>query len=360
MILLYKTSKISLSVDMTQINAPITAAVSEIVATLLLLSFMTAPFIGCDDNNPLVKIGVSVPKTTAPVYVLMKQAMIEHEQEYGVKILWNEVRHEGAQQDAVVLERRQIQEMFEDGIRALIFKPVDVSAAYPILMEARRWRVPVISLDRMLVSMPVRGHITVDEVRLGEEAARYAIAKIGHKGNVLLLEGSAGTESLRNIAIGVYRVLDQYPDAIHVFARPSALTVEAAFDYTNRMLKNYAGNIQAIIAVDSTLAVGAVRGVQLHELVDRIVTVGVGAGEEACRQIMSKQHDAEVDLMPYERGLTAFKAAMNALDDQSFAYDAQLPNGDIFTKTKFGPVRLITSANFRVLERIWPDLFLQK
>ena len=345
---------------MIQNNPLITVAASKIVAILLRLSFTTVIFIGCDDNNPLVKIGVSVPETTAPVYLLMKQAMIEHEQEHGVEILWNEVRHEGPQQDTVVLERRQIQEMFEAGVRALILKPVDGSAAYPILMEARRWRVPVISLDQMLVSMPVRGHIAVDEVMLGEEAAQYAVAKIGNKGNVLLLEGSAGNESLRNIAIGVYRVLDQYPDAIHVFARPSALTVEAAFDYTNRMLKNYAGNIQAIIAVDSTLAVGAVRGVQLHELVDRIITVGVGAGEEACRQIMSKQHDAEVDLMPYERGLTAFKAAINAMHDQSFAYDAQLPNGEIFTKTKFGPVRLITSANFRVLERMWPDLFLQK
>ena len=344
---------------MVQYKPQNTAAALEIVVALLLLSFMTAIFIGCDDNSTQVKIGVSVPATTAPVYLLMKQAMIEHEQEYEVEILWNEVRHEGPPQDAVVLERRQINEMFEAGIRALILKPVDGSAAYPILLEARRWSVPVISLDNMLASMPVRGHIAVNEVKLGEEAARYAVAQIGHKGNVLLLEGSAGTESLRNIAIGVYRVLDRYPDAIHVFARPSALTAKAAFDYTNRMLKNYAGNIQAIISVDSTLAVGAVHGVQLHELVDRVITVGVGAGEEACRQIMSKQHDAEVDLMPYERGVTAFKAAINALNDESFAYDAQLPNGEISTKTKYGPVRLITSANLVEIKRMWPSLFIQ-
>ena len=345
---------------MTQYKALLTVAALESVAFLLLLFPMAAIFVGCDDNKALDKIGVSVPAATAPVYVLMKRAMIEHAQEYGVEILWREVRHEGPQQDAVVLERRQIKEMFEAGIQALIFKPVDGSAAYPTLLEARRWGVPVISLDKMLISMPVRGHVTVNEVRLGEEAAKYAVTQIGQKGNVLLLEGSAGSETLRNIAIGVYRVLDQYPDAIHVFARPSALAVDAAFDYTNRMLKNYAGNIQAIIAVDSTLAVGAVRGVQLHELADKIITVGVGAGEEACRQIMSKQHDAEVDLMPYERGLTAFKAAIHALSNQSFAYDAKLPNGEILTKTKFGPVRLVTSANFGVLKQMWPDLFIPK
>ena len=345
---------------MIQYKPLYTVATSENVVILLLLFFMVTIFIGCDDNKARLKIGVSVPATTAPDYVLMKQAMIEHEHEYEVEILWTEVQREGPPQDAVVLERRQIKELFEVGIRALILKPVNGRAAYPILLEARRWGVPVISLDNMLVSMPVRGHIAVNEVRLGEEAAKYAAAQIGHTGNVLLLEGSAGTESLRNIAIGVYRVLDRYPDAIHVFARPSALTAKAAFDYTNRMLKNYAGNIQAIIAVDSTLAVGAVHGVQLHELVDRVTTVGVGAGEEACRQIMSKQHDAEVDLMPYERGVTAFKAAINALDDESFAYDVQLPNGEIATKTKYGPVRLITSANLGELKRMWPDLFIHK
>lgn len=345
---------------MTQHKAPLTVAAFEIVAILLFLSSMAAISIGCDDNKAPDKIGVSVPAATAPVYTLMKQAMIEHEQEYGVEILWNEVRHEGPQQDAILLERRQIKDMFEAGIQALILNTVDGSAAYPILLEARRWGVPVISLDKMLVSMPVRGHIAVNEVRLGEEAAKYAVSQIGHKGNVLLLEGSAGSESLRNIAIGVFRVLDKYPEAIHVFARPSALTVEAAFDYTNRMLKNYAGNIQAIIAVDSKLAVGAVRGVQLHDLADRIITIGVGAGEEACRQIKSKQHDAEVDLMPYERGLTAFNAAINALRNQSFVYDTELPNGETLTKTKFGPVRLITSANFGVLKQMWPDLFIPK
>ena len=338
---------------------PHNTAALENVVILMLLSFIAAISIGCADNSAQVKIGVSVPAAAAPVNLLMKQAMIEHGQEYGVEILWNEVRHEGPPQDAVVLERRQIKEMFQAGIRALILKPVNGSAAYPILLEARRWGVPVFSLDNMLVSMPVRGHIAVNDVMLGEEAARYAVAQIGHKGNVLLLEGSAGTESLRNIAIGVYRVLDQYPDAIHVFARPSALTEKAAFDYTNRMLKNYAGNIQAIISVDSTLAVGAVHGVQLHELVDRVITVGVGAGEEACRQIMSKQHDAEVDLMPYERGVAAFKAAINVLNDESFAYDAQLPNGEISTKTKYGPVRLVTSANLGELKRMWPNLFTQ-
>jgi ABC-type sugar transport system substrate-binding protein len=251
----------------------------------------------------------------------------------------------------------------------LVLNPVDGKAAYPILREAQRWNVPVISLDHKLVSMPVRGHIAVNEVGLGEEAARYVVGQIGYKGHVFILEGPVGVESLRNIAIGIYGILDEYPDEIRVSSRPLELSfrgstpeqlADAAFDLTDRMLKNYAGNIQAIIAVDSTLAVGAVRGVQLHGLTDQVITVGIGAGEEACRQIILKQHDAEVDLMPYERGLEALKASMDALKALPFAEDAKIPNGEVLTETKFGPSRIITSANSLVLERMWPNLFIQK
>ena len=321
------------------------------------LLLLIAVLIGCGDEAPVISIGVSVPETLAPVYTLMKQAMLEHEKEYGVKVVWNGVRDKGATQDAVATEKQQIQKMLEAKIQALIIKPVDGKVAYPILREARRWQVPIISLDRMLVSMPVRGHITVDETGLGDKAAQYAIEQIGYEGNVLVLEGPVKIESMRKIAIGIHRVLDQYADRIQVFSRTSAREVNAAFDLTNRMLKNYAGNIQAIIAVDSTIAQGAVQGVQLHGLADLIVTVGVGAGENACRQIILKQHDAEVDLMPYERGLEALRAAVSLLNEDTFSYDAKLPNGEILTKTKFGPIRLITPANHLVLEQMWPGLF---
>ena len=95
-------------------------------------------------------------------------------------------------------------------------------------------------------------------------------------------------------------------------------------------------------------------------LTDLIVTIGVGAGAEACRQIILKKQDAEVDRMPYERGLEALKAAIDAINDRPFSYDTKLPNGEIVTETKFGPIRLITPANYLVLEKMWPSLFMQK
>ena len=315
---------------------------------------------GCSDDTSTIKIGVSIPETTAPVYTLIKQAMIDSEKDYGIKILWNGVRDAGIKQNLATLETQQIRIMLDEGIRVLILKPVGGKSAYSILKEAERRNVPVITLDRLLVSIKVRGHIAVNETGLGEAAAQYAIEEIGYKGNVLVLEESTGAESFRNISLGIYRALDQYSDQIRVHSRASPLEADVVLDLTDRVLKNYAGNIQAIIAVHSTLAVGAVRGVQLHELADQIVTVGVGAGEEACRQIMFKQHDAEVDTIPYQRGHEVLKAALDALNDRPFSFDAELPNGRILTKTKFSTIRLITPANYSVVRQMWPNLFEDK
>ena len=315
---------------------------------------------GCSGDTSTIKIGVSIPETTAPVYTLIKQAMIDGEKDYGIKILWYGVRDAGIKQNLATLETQQIRIMLDEGIRVLILKPVGGKNTYSILKEAERRNVPVITLDRLLASINVRGHIAVNETGLGEAAAQYAIEKIGYKGNVLVLEESTGAESFRNISLGIYRALDQYSDEIRVHSRASPLDADVALDLTDRVLKNYAGNIQAIIAVDSTLAVGAVRGVQLHELAGQIVTVGVGAGEEACRQIMFKQHDAEVDTIPYQRGHEVLKAALDALNDRPFSFDAELPNGRILMKTKFSPIRLITPANYSVVRQMWPNLFEDK
>ena len=315
---------------------------------------------GCSGDTSTIKIGVSIPETTAPVYTLIKQAMTDGEKDYGVKILWNGVRDAGIKQNLATLETQQIRTMLDEGIRVLILMPVGGKNVYSILKEAERRNVPVITLDRLLVSINVRGHIAVNETGLGEAAAEYALEEIGYKGNVLVLEESTGAESFRNISLGIYRALDRYSDKIRVHSHASSLDADVALDLTDRVLKNYAGNIQAIIAVDSTLAVGAVRGVQLHELADQIVTVGVGAGEEACRQIMFKQHDAEVDMNSYQRGQEVLKAALDALNDRPFSFDVELPNGRISTKTKFGTIRLITPANYSVVGRMWPNLFKDK
>ena len=77
---------------------------------IFLIIPVTVALAGCGNDTSTIKIGVSIPETTAPVYTLMKQAMIEGGKEYGVKILWNEVRDASVKQNPATLEAQQIRQ----------------------------------------------------------------------------------------------------------------------------------------------------------------------------------------------------------------------------------------------------------
>ena len=208
----------------------------------------------------------------------------------------------------------------------------------------------------MITGVSTYGHIAINEISLGEQAAQYLINQISGKGKVLVLEGPIGVPSLRNISIGVYNVLNTYKQ-IHIHNRASPLNEQSASSTTDQVLRDYAKNIQAILAVDSCLAVGAIQAVQLHGMTDLILTIGVGASQAACQLVIEGQHDAEVDLQPAERGEEAFKAAMNAIEQKPFDFDQQLQNGGIMTKVKFASSRIITKSNYTLVKKMWPDLF---
>ena len=339
----------------------------------------------CGKNENTVKIGVSIDATTFPVYTLMKQALMENSEKYGVKILWNDVQAGERSLIPVARELAGVKKMLKSGIKVLIIKPVSFKI-YPILRETRRWKVPVISLDRLPTDVPVTGHIKVNETDLGRKAAEnvveilklwYPLKKPTDKWNVIVLEDASGSQKLRRVVRGIYEVLDQYQQEIQVVSSPQVSGTDAAFDTVSATIGKYAGNIQAVIASDSELVVGAVRAVKINNLIYNpgwntdpgkrrgfayvekkgIVTAGVGAGKEACRLIFKGEHVIEVDEMPYQRALTALEAALDVLEKREFPSDGLIFIGVGKVKVKYSPIRVVTKDNIREMEQMWADIF---
>ena len=303
-----------------------------------------------------------MPKTTAPTYTLMRQAMIDQANTYNtekhqdrIEIVWNGVQDGEAGKNPAAMERQQVTTMLNQGVQVLILSTVDFRSAYAILREAkspdRPRPVPVITLDTMLGSSQIRGHLAINEIRLGEIAAKYAVEQVEGRGNILVLEGPLGSPSFRQLTIGIYRILDQYR-TIRVLSKSSLANTNEGRRLTSQIIRDYAQNVQAVICVNSDLVVGAVESVNLYGMAEQIVTVGIGASRVATALIISGQHDAEVDLQPYERGKMALKLALDTYYDKPLKTDQN--------QTQFGPSRIITAANYTDLEKMWPNLIRQQ
>ena len=315
------------------------------------------------DNRPVVKIGVSVPNTNTTSYNLIQKAIFDQLAEHNltaqsdrIEIIWNSVQDQANGKNAVAMEFQQVKTMLNQGIKVLVLNSIDPRSAHSILRETKRKSVPVLTLDEPIRNDQIVGHFSINQSRLGEIAAAYVVQKLKDeslvdKSNVLVLEGPLGSPVFRQLKIGIYRILDQYPQ-VHILSKYSKADKSSGRQLASQTLRDYAQNVQAIICVNSGLAVGAVEGVNLYDMAEKIITIGIGAERSAINLIIAGQHDAEVDLQSYERGQMILQSAIDIYNDQPFQADQE--------KTQFAPSRIITTSNYTILEKIWPDLHSEK
>lgn len=327
-----------------------------LIIFLMILMILSLSSQSCSRVENLLKIGVSFPHTSEPVYAIMKKAIQKKQKELKLEVVWKE---SGRPKDNMIPKERELQnvrEMLEAGIKTLIYKPVDPNSTFAVLKDARMHNVGVIAIDDLPLNLPVDGYITVNETTVGRLEAEYIVDKIGARGKVVVLENPS-RQIAREVSSGIYEVLDQYSDEVQVIPLVSKPDESEAFKLVSDAITKYAGNIQAVAACQSELAVGAVKAIQLMALDKDIISVGAGASKAACQMIISEKHDMEVDRMPYERAVMALDAAFAFAFSRKFEYDEIIKNGDAEVKVKYSPIRAITKNNVHLMNRMWPEMF---
>jgi ABC-type sugar transport system substrate-binding protein len=312
------------------------SCLTSLVLLLLLL-------IGCGEDEAKIRVGVCIPEPVSPDLRLISQAIKENAEKHTARI---------------VQEKEGLAGLLDKGIDVLVINYPDPRELEYSVRETHRKSIPVVILDCPPPrNLHVEASIRVNQFEAGKMAADYVAEKLGGKGNVILLEGPRDDETARQITLGMYSVLEQY-DSIRIVAAEQhpGWDKRLAAETARSTLKKYADNIQAILAGSSQLAMGAVQAVRERRLADKVITAGIGADLDACRAIIAGTHDAEVDMMPYERGLEALSVAVDVAEGVDFNYDQEMGEHDPKIKVKFGPLRMITRKNVSVMELAWPEL----
>lgn len=310
------------------------------ILSLLMLLLL---FAGCGEDEAKIRVGVRISGISHPDFALIEQAIDENADKYGARI---------------VHDKEGLTNLLEEGIDVLILNNSDPRDLESDVRETHRKGIPVIILDcPPPQNLHVEAYITVNQLDAGKMAADYVVRKLDGVGKVIVLEGPGDDETSRQITLGIYSILEQH-DSIKVVAdeRHPNWDERLAADTVRSTLKKYAGNIQAVIAGSSQLAVGAVRAVRGYRLTDRVITAGIGADLAACKAIIAGTHDVEVDRMPYGRAVEALNLAIAVAKDEDFEYHEEMGENDPKIKVRYGPLRLITEKNVSAMKSVWPQL----
>lgn len=103
-------------------------------------------------------------------------------------------------------------DLMTKGVDAIVITAASSSALSPVCEEAMDAGIVVISFDSLVDTDKVTGKVSCDDQEFGRIGAKFIVDQIGEKGDVVMLNGIAGSTCSENRYLGAKEIFDQYPD----------------------------------------------------------------------------------------------------------------------------------------------------
>ncbi|HET6414376.1 MAG TPA: substrate-binding domain-containing protein [Anaeromyxobacter sp.] len=227
---------------------------------------------------------------------------------------------------------KQIENFITQGVDAIMIHVIDQSIAPRITKLCLDAKIPLVYFNRKPEDSALSAGKVVavasPEVVAGNLEAEFVAKKLNGKGNVAILMGSMGTAPQIGRTQGTKDVIAKYPGMKVVreqtanFARPDAVTVVE--DWLASGVP-----IDAIIANNDEMAIGAVLVLEEKKMKDKVVVTGVDATSDALKFIADKRLDMTVFQNGGAQGRGAVQTALKLVKHE---------NVPIFTAIPFEPV----------------------
>ena len=194
-------------------------------------------------------------------------------------------------------------------VDAILIAPVVETGWQPVLMEAKRARIPVVILDRNVSVTDQSLYLTrvaPDFEVEGQRAANWLTEKTEGKCNILELQGTVGSSAAIGRMKGFNDTIAKFPETKIVRSQTAEFTRAKGKEVMETMLKAEGGgkSICAIWAHNDEMALGAIQAVREAGLQPGkdILIVSVDAVDDALKSIVAGEINVSVELSPHLGG----------------------------------------------------------
>ncbi|MBN2273795.1 MAG: substrate-binding domain-containing protein [Bacteroidales bacterium] len=186
------------------------------------------------------------------------------------------------------LQYKQAEKMLEDGIDALVIVAVDQNEAAKIVALAHKYKVKVLSYDRLIRNCNLDLYISFDNVEVGALQAEY-LTKVCPQGNYVLIGGAVTDNNSFLLKIGQMNVLQPLVERGDIRIVFDQFANRWAEEEGYRLMTECLAKkqkIDAVIAGNDNLATGVLRALQEKGVYENIYIAGQDADLIACQRIV--------------------------------------------------------------------------
>ena len=221
----------------------------------------------------------------------------------------------------------QIKELIDEKVDLLIATPAEAKPITPIIEQAYAKKIPVILVDRNILTKNYSAFIGASNYKVGLDAGVYANSLLKGRGNVLEI-GGMDTGSSADIGrhIGFTDYIKQHPGIKYV-ARLSEdwdkAATEAEKELTNALIKN--NNVQLIFTQNDRIGLGCYKVCKKLGIANRIYIIGVDGlpGPNGGIDLVDRGILKATMLYP-TGGKEAIQTAINILQNKPYERETQL------------------------------------
>jgi ribose transport system substrate-binding protein len=267
------------------------------------------------DDGPV--IAVFTKNSTNPAYEAFRIAADKVASAAGARI----VHLVPKQPDNVEEQKAMVEQVLKDRPAAVVFIPVDDVAMVEPVKRLNEAKIPIV-----LASNPLPGrfvtYVGADDYEIGYREARYLFGKMGGKGKIVVIEGTAGAPTNRERLRGYKRAFAEYPgidvlaSGVGNYQQPDARRVMAQF------LKDFPA-IDAVLSANDSMALGVLDA--LKEANRTATVMGINGILPAVKEIEAGKMLASVDFNMFKIGCTATGAALRYLRGEPLPEKIMLP-----------------------------------
>ncbi|MGN6091584.1 MAG: ribose ABC transporter substrate-binding protein RbsB [Luteibacter jiangsuensis] len=260
-------------------------------------------------------VGLALSTQNNPFFVELKDGAQKAARDAGVNLLVVDAQDDPARQIS------SVEDLIQRRVSVILLNPTDSSALAGAVQSAQRANIPVVTLDRGVDGADVASHIASDNVAGGKMAADYLAKALGGKGNIIELQGVAGTSAARERGKG-------FDDAIAgtgmkiVASQPANFDRAQGLSVSENLLQAH-GDVQAIFAQNDEMALGAVQALAGKN--KKVLVVGFDGTPDGKTAVQNGTMAATVAQQPEEIGRLGVETAKKLIDKQPVEKSIAVP-----------------------------------
>ncbi|MET7358069.1 substrate-binding domain-containing protein [Streptomyces sp. NPDC005562] len=303
-------------------------AVKYAVAAVVVAAVVGAvSFFNSGSSGTSTKIGMSLSTLNNPFFVQMKEGAQAEAEKSGIDLTVTDAQNDASQQS------NQLQNFTGEGVKSIIVNPVDSDAAGPAVRGANKQDIPVVAADRGVNKAKTATLVASDNVAGGRLAAKTLAEKLGGKGKVIVLQGTAGTSASRERGQGFADGIKAYPGIDVVARQPADFDRTKGLDVMTNLLQSHKG-VNGVFAENDEMALGAVKALG-DKAGTSVPVVGFDGTPDGLKAVDAGTLYASVAQQPKELGKIAVQNAVRSAQ------------GKKVRETVKVPVKVVTAKNVK-------------